>query len=55
LLCKEKKIPYAFVNSKKELGERVGIGVGASAVALLDEGDQKKEFEDLVKKLREFQ
>ncbi len=55
LLCKEKKISYAFIPSKKELGERVGIGVGASAVVLLDEGDQKKELEEIVKRLREFQ
>jgi len=55
VLCKEKNIPFTYVSTKKELGERAGIKVNASAIALIDEGDAKKELVDLVKKLKELQ
>lgn len=54
IICKEKNIPYSFVQAKKELGERAGLSVGTSAVAVLDEGELKKELEDIVKKVREL-
>ncbi|MDO8428434.1 MAG: 50S ribosomal protein L7Ae [Candidatus Diapherotrites archaeon] len=55
LICKEKKIPYTFVESKKELGEKAGIKVPTSALAVMDEGKEKKEVTDLAKKLAELQ
>jgi large subunit ribosomal protein L7Ae len=54
LICKEKNIPFSFVSTKKGLGQYVGIDVGTAAIAVLDEGDQKKEFADLVKKIQEL-
>ncbi|HLC36264.1 MAG TPA: 50S ribosomal protein L7Ae [archaeon] len=54
VLCKEKGIPFTYVNTKKELGEKAGIKVGTSAIALTDEGEAKKELVDLVKKLSEL-
>lgn len=54
LLCKEKKVPYTFVDSKKELGEKIGIGVGSAAVAIIDSGDAKPEFEKIVKQIQEL-
>jgi len=54
LICKEKNIPCTFVDNKKELGERAGIGVGTSAIAVVDEGDAKKDLEDIVKKVKEL-
>jgi len=54
LICKEKNIPCTFVESKKELGERAGLAVGTSAVAVVEEGDAKKELEDIVKKVKEL-
>lgn len=54
LLCQEKNIPFTFVSTKKELGEKVGIAVGASSIAITDEGEAKKELVDLVKKLSEL-
>ena len=54
VLCQEKNIPLSYNATKKELGEKVGIGVGTSAVALIDEGGAKKELLDLVKKLKEL-
>ena len=53
-LCKEKNIPLGMVSNKKQLGEKVGLKVGASAIAVLDEGDQKKEWEALSKRFAEL-
>jgi len=51
VLCEQKKIPYTYVATKKELGEKAGLGVGTAAAAITDEGEAKKEVEDVVKKL----
>ena len=51
VLCEQKKIPFSYVSTKKELGEKSGLGVGTSAVAITDEGDAKKDVEDVVKKV----
>lgn len=54
VLCQEKNIPITFVKTKKDLGEKAGIGVSTSAIALIEEGEAKKELVDLVKKLKEL-
>ena len=54
LLCEEKKIPYSYVSTKKELGQKAGIEVGTSSIAVIDEGDNKKELTELAKKLEEL-
>ena len=54
LICDEKKIPYCPVKTKKELGEKAGIGVGTSSVAITDAGTAKKELGELEKKLFEL-
>ncbi|MCD6247662.1 MAG: 50S ribosomal protein L7ae [Candidatus Diapherotrites archaeon] len=54
LLCEEKGIPYTFVKTKKELGEKAGIEVSASSVAVVDAGAANKEFAELVKKIQEL-
>ncbi len=54
LICKEKRIPYSYVATKKELGAIVGIEVGTAAIAVLDEGETKKDFADFIKKLQEI-
>ncbi len=41
ILCKEKKVPFAEVPSKEELGAAAGIQVGTSAVAITDAGEAK--------------
>jgi len=53
VLCGERKIQYSYMPTKKELGEKAGVKVGTAAIAIVDEGEQKKDFEDLVKKLGE--
>lgn len=50
LLCKERKTPYIFVPSKKELGKIAGLEVSAASVAVTDPG----EGERLVKEIAEY-
>lgn len=50
-LCEEMGIPYAFVNSKKELGNAVGLNVPASSVAVEDGGDAAEAVNDILKRL----
>jgi len=54
LLCEEKKIPYSFISTKKELGEKAGIAVGTASIALIEEGSAKKELEEVIKKVSEL-
>ena len=54
ILCREKNIPLSYVSTKKGLGQYTGIEVGTAAIAVLDEGDAKKDFADLTKKLGEL-
>ena len=46
-LCKEKNIPCQEVDSKQKLGIAVGIGVKASAVAVIDAGEADKDIAQL--------
>ncbi|MSS75069.1 50S ribosomal protein L7ae [Candidatus Pacearchaeota archaeon] len=46
-LCKQKGIPCVGVDSKQKLGISVGIKVPASAVAVIDAGEAKKELASL--------
>lgn len=53
-LCDEKKIPYAYVPNKSELGRAAGIDVSSAAVCIVDPGEGKdllKEITDSVAKL----
>lgn len=44
VIAKEKGIPCVTVDSRQKLGVAVGIGVKASAVAILDAGDAKSDL-----------
>ncbi len=48
-LCDEKKIPYAKVAKRQDLGRAVGIDVPTAAVAITEEGDAKKQIAEIVK------
>jgi large subunit ribosomal protein L7Ae len=48
-LCNEKKIPYVQVKSKLELGRAAGIDVPTAAIAITEEGDAKKDIEEIAK------
>jgi large subunit ribosomal protein L7Ae len=55
LLCEEKKIPYGYISTKKELGNMSKINIGASAIAI-EKGGTGNEgvLEDIIKKLKEL-
>jgi len=48
-LCNEKKIPYATVKSKLELGRAAGIDVPTASIAIIEEGDAKRDIEEIAK------
>lgn len=52
LLCEEKQIPYAYLSTKKELGNAVKINVGSSAIAVDNLGSGNgKILEEITKQL----
>jgi len=53
-LCDERKIPYIFVASKKDLGEAAGLNVSASSVSIIDPGAAKDFMDEIVKKIAEI-
>ena len=53
ILCDEKKIVFSYIPTKKELGEKAGIGVGTAAIAITEDANVKKEIEEVVKKIQE--
>lgn len=54
VLCEEKRVPYAYVPSKFELGRSAGIDVAAASVCILDPGDAKELVEDLANELKKL-
>lgn len=52
LLCEEKKIPYAYLSSKKNLGKAVNINVSSAAIAIENVGSGNENIlNDLIKQL----
>jgi len=47
IICKEKNIHCVEADSKKKLGLAAGIGVGCTAIAVIDAGDATKELASL--------
>ncbi len=52
-LCDEKKVPYAFVKEKTELGARVGISSAAS-ISVVDFGKNEENYNKIVSDLSEL-
>ncbi|MCX6773511.1 MAG: 50S ribosomal protein L7Ae [Candidatus Micrarchaeota archaeon] len=50
-LCSEKGIAYAYVNTKKELGDAAGIKVGCSSIAVVEAGSGNELLSSVVKRL----
>ena len=48
-LCEEKKIPFATVSTKQDLGRAAGINIPTAAIAVIEEGDAKKNIEEIMK------
>lgn len=52
LLCEEKKIPYAYLSTKKNLGNAVKLNIGASAISVENAGTgNEKAIADLLKQI----
>ncbi|MFA5077322.1 MAG: 50S ribosomal protein L7Ae [Candidatus Micrarchaeia archaeon] len=51
ILCEEKGIPCAYVNTKKELGTAAGLIVPTSSVAIENAGGAKELVNDIIKRL----
>jgi large subunit ribosomal protein L7Ae len=54
LLAEEKKAPYIFVPSRKELGAASGINIQTSSIAITEVGTGKNLVEDIAKKMKEL-
>ena len=50
-LCEDKKIPFVYVDSRKELGAAAGMEVPTASVAITDAGEGKKKLQDLIDKV----
>jgi len=48
LLCEERKVPYLYVPSKKELGEALGIDVSAASACIVEPGDARSLLEQII-------
>jgi len=48
-LCDEKKIPCVNVKSRQELGRAAGIDVPTASIAIIDEGEAKRNIEEIAK------
>ena len=52
LLCDEKNIPYAYLSTKKNLGNAVKLNIGASAIAVENAGSgNEKALAELLKQI----
>ncbi|MBU0586357.1 50S ribosomal protein L7Ae [Candidatus Micrarchaeota archaeon] len=51
ILCEEKGIPCAFVNTRKELGTAAGLLVPTSSIAIENAGGGKEVVADIIKRL----
>ena len=54
LLCEDKKVPYLYVDSKKDLGKVANIEVSMASCAIVDFGESEKDGENFVKKAKEL-
>ena len=52
LLCEEKEVPYAYLSTRKELGNAVRINVGASSISVDNPGTgNDNSLEEVLKQL----
>jgi len=51
MLCDEKKIPYAFVPTKADLGAAAGLPVGTSAIAIANAGEAAKKLAQIAEQI----
>jgi large subunit ribosomal protein L7Ae len=51
-LCEEKKVPYIFVKTKEELGKACGIEVSAATACIIEVGEGKKLYDEILEWIR---
>lgn len=51
IICDEKKLPYVYVPSKKDLGKSAGLEVPCSAVAIEKAGNATEIIDEITKRL----
>ncbi len=52
LLCEEKNIPYAYITTKKNLGNAANLNIGASSIAIDNVGTgNEKILDDIIKQV----
>lgn len=51
MLCDEKKIPYAHIPSKAELGAAAGLPVGTSAVGIVTAGEAARKLSQIIEQI----
>jgi len=54
LLCEEKRIPYVYVESKKDLGKSCGLEITVASCAIATFGDYEKDGENIAKRCKEL-
>lgn len=52
ILCREKGIPCAAVDSKQKLGNAVGLSVAAASIAIIEAGDAASKISELAKDMK---
>jgi large subunit ribosomal protein L7Ae len=53
ILCQEKNIPYSYIATKKELGEKSKLNMQTSAIAII-ESSVENDIKDLAAKINEL-
>lgn len=53
LLCDEKQIPFSYIATRKDLGEKAGLRTATASIAILESGEEA-EMKDLGKKIAEL-
>jgi ribosomal protein eL8 len=53
ILCDEKNIPFSYIKTRKELGEKAGLRTATASIAIT-ESEAEKEIKELGKKIAEL-
>ncbi len=51
-ICKDKNIPFLYVETKEKLGEISELGVSAATICIIDSGEGQKFINDIQKQLK---
>ena len=53
MLCEEKNIPFSYIATRKDLGEKAGLRTATASIAITESGEEA-EMKDLAKKIAEL-